>query len=499
MKYVWVGALVFGNLLFARTQDSETNINTRYTVETVIVSGNGWTTDVAAEHDPKFSGTLSKRLSSLIGDKLNPSALDEVGRRLRKELNARAVTRHVLRGGRPEYVKVVFKVQERANHFDVSVPKFLYNAQQGWSGAVEGSETVKQHRFTFGLVSDGDELAERFAGIHARYENSSLGTSRVRFAFQFESYHQQWNSATIEARDASEIYRARQNFEPEITFALAKPLTVSFGGSFERLQSQYPAARTEAANSAVTSVRYHHQTEGAETAQDFDGGYNLRAATGMLGSDFAYARHRGEFRYTLTRGRHTLIDDASGGILSGRAPLFERYFLGNSSTLRGWNKFDLDPVGGNRMAHNSVEYRYGLFETFYDVGAVWDSGQTATVRHGVGGRVALGRLRPGGGVPRTERTDRPDLYDGHELLMARHARGSGDQPQELAAGRPGHSLVPRRRRQWPLGGLRRGQPAPGGHTALIFLPAGPWRSIVCTMATRWFSWPACRCSPRTRT
>jgi hypothetical protein len=34
--------------------------------------------------------------------------------------------------------------------------------------------------------------------------------------------------------------------------------------------------------------------------------------------------------------------------------------------------------------HNTVEYRYGPFQAFYDTGAVWDSGQTATQRHSVG-------------------------------------------------------------------------------------------------------------------
>jgi outer membrane protein assembly factor BamA len=42
-------------------------------------------------------------------------------------------------------------------------------------------------------------------------------------------------------------------------------------------------------------------------------------------------------------------------------------------------------MGGNRMVHNSVDYRYGCFEAFYDAGAIWDSGaEPATVRHGVG-------------------------------------------------------------------------------------------------------------------
>jgi len=86
----------------------------------------------------------------------------------------------------------------------------------------------------------------------------------------------------------------------------------------------------------------------------------------------------------LTRGKSVVIDDVTTGVLTGRAPLFERFVLGNSSTLRGWNKYDLDPLGGNRMVHNSVEYRYGVLEAFYDAGAIWDRGETATLRHSVG-------------------------------------------------------------------------------------------------------------------
>jgi outer membrane protein assembly factor BamA len=52
--------------------------------------------------------------------------------------------------------------------------------------------------------------------------------------------------------------------------------------------------------------------------------------------------------------------------------------------LRGWNRFEINPLGGNRMAHNSVEYRYGPFQAFYDSGAVWDSGQPAIIRHSFG-------------------------------------------------------------------------------------------------------------------
>ena len=51
MKYAWLGCLLLGGLLSAGTQDSEFNVNSRYTVETVMVSGDGWTADIAADHD----------------------------------------------------------------------------------------------------------------------------------------------------------------------------------------------------------------------------------------------------------------------------------------------------------------------------------------------------------------------------------------------------------------------------------------------------------------
>ena len=60
-----------------------------------------------------------------------------------------------------------------------------------------------------------------------------------------------------------------------------------------------------------------------------------------------------------------------GGI-TGDAPLFERFTLGDSTTLRGWNKFDIAPAGGDRVFHQSLEYRYHGFGVFLDSGSVWN-------------------------------------------------------------------------------------------------------------------------------
>jgi Outer membrane protein/protective antigen OMA87 len=321
--------------------------------------------------------------------KLNPSYLEDLAKRIRKELNVRAVTPQILRGDTPDYVKVIFEIKGRPRSFDVSVPKFLYHTKQGWSAAVEGTFEVWDQRFTGAIVSDGDALAERFAGVYARYENPHLGTDRVRFALLGETYHEQWNRATRTA--GAETYRARHNIEPSLTFQVAGPLTLSVGASFARIEPEFPAASTLAANAAVTSLRYHRSFEGANgLQQQLDAGYNLRAATNVLSSDYIYARHNAQVRYTLGRGRHVIFDDAMAGIISGHAPLYERYVLGTSSTLRGWNKFDIDPLGGDRMAHNTLEYRYRVFEVFYDVGAVWSRGQPAEARHALGAGLRRG-------------------------------------------------------------------------------------------------------------
>ena len=79
MKYLWIGCLlVAGCPIFAGTQDSEFNVNTRYTVENILVAGAGWTTDLVASHDDHISFGIRRDLVALIGQKLNPAALDEV-------------------------------------------------------------------------------------------------------------------------------------------------------------------------------------------------------------------------------------------------------------------------------------------------------------------------------------------------------------------------------------------------------------------------------------
>jgi hypothetical protein len=395
MKYVWLGCLVFGGLLFGGTQDSDINVNTRYTVDAVTIFGKGWKTTFLenhtdqAEQTQKLSSRLKADLADLIGRKLNPGVLDTLAERIKRELSAREVTHRLLRAETPEHVQVEFEVTPSRGGVDMNVTQFTYNSRSGWSGAGEAGFNVRQHYFMAGLVSDGDWLPERYAGFNISYEDRHLGSDRLRLRFQVESYHELWNASTVQllkadSRITSDAYRDRQNFQPSLSITLAKPLSLEVGASFERFDTQTAGAPAEASNAVFTTLRYHRQLEGADNQQDVDASYAIRVAARTFASDFSYARHTARLRYHLQHGKQSLSDDFWGGVVTGRAPLDDRFVLGNSTYLRGWNKYELDPIGGNRVVYNSVDYRYGLFQAFYDSGAIWDEGQPVTARHSMG-------------------------------------------------------------------------------------------------------------------
>jgi outer membrane protein assembly factor BamA len=60
------------------------------------------------------------------------------------------------------------------------------------------------------------------------------------------------------------------------------------------------------------------------------------------------------------------------GKITGAPPLFERFAVGDTTTLRGWDKFEITPAGGDRLAYSSIEYRYTGLALFLDFGSVWD-------------------------------------------------------------------------------------------------------------------------------
>lgn len=367
------------------------NVNSRYTVESVQVVPDG---------NSRLSPGLRQDLQKLVGGKFDPVALASLSGRIRRELNARMVLHRLARGAEPNHIKVVFEIVQRKS-FELSATHLAYESRQGLSGALEATFHRGSHSVAAAVVSDTDELLERFTGYRLRYDRVTLGTSRFAFGMDLESYHDQWDESTQShaAAEPGLLYRTRMNLQPAVTFRIARGLTFNSGVSLQHFETQFPAARTEAANSLVNTLRYRRSWEASDASQTLDAAYSLRAATRILDSDYVYARHLVSARYEWRTRRSGVKLRGMAGSIAGQAPLFERFALGDSTTLRGWNKYDLTPLGGNRMAYASAEYSYRMLHGFYDTGAVWNLGQTADVKHALGGGVHSGNLYFSVGFP----------------------------------------------------------------------------------------------------
>ncbi len=362
-----------------------TNINSRYTIEKVSVSGFG---------NSLISTPLRTELDHVVGEKLDQSRLEKLADRMKKELHVSDVAVKVTKGTAPEHVLVTFEVKSKQQRFDLNVAKFLYDAEQGWSGEGTATTRVGGNAITIGLVSDGDALLERFAGLKARYQRDHLGTKWLGLRFEFDTFHDQWNRATLAAVSASSgtsavepvTYRDRQVFTPEARLYLAEPLELDFGVRFARYRPSTPGANTESSNAVVSTLRYHQRwgSEGDVQQQELDGSYSFDEATHFFESDPVYTRHMARARYKLHRGHNSVQVSFLAGRIYGQTPLFDRFVLGDASTLRGWNKFDLDPLGGSHVAHGSIDYLYRFFQVFYDTGAVWDRAEDREQKQSLG-------------------------------------------------------------------------------------------------------------------
>jgi Omp85 superfamily domain len=361
------------------------NVNARYTVESVNVMGSS---------DRSLSHSLRADLDHVVGQKLDHPRLEQLAGRIKKELQVADVSVRVAKGSRQDFVAVTFEVTKGTERtVDLEIAKFLYDSREGWSG--EGDATIHADRtaFTFGVVSDDDLLPERYSGIRAKVERNSVGTDRLSVGFEFDDFHDQLDSDAASELSPGEVemYRDRQVYSPEATLVIAQSLELDFGTRFSRFRLSTPASRTESSNAVVSTLRYHPRWGSAEDPkhpgdpeQEVEASYSVEAATHVLESDPAYTRHEVRAHYRFHHLRNLVDVRFLAGKITGLAPLFDRFVLGNSSTLRGWDKYDLDPFGGSRVVYGSVNYNYRFLEVFYDTGAIWDRPQDRQPRQSAG-------------------------------------------------------------------------------------------------------------------
>jgi hypothetical protein len=363
-------------VLVARISDDGSlveNINTRYIVETVEIQG-------IPETD--ISRSLRDRLQALVGKRLDHDEADELARLLEAERPGYSVERRISRGSERGRIRVVFEFSEKEGTrwipFAPSRSKFVYHSEQGWSGSVDIPMGGRHHRVTAGFsVSNNDDLVEEYSGVRVAFESRKLATDRLGARIEIARFNNTWREPTLFALATDPTipapYRTRLTVEPSVTFAPTPYVRVTGGVSLSELESLMQPPASQNANAVVTRIDYDQRWyQARDVTQRVEASYELRTSAEALESDLSYRRHLGSLRYRYSQRHNTVIANVAFGGITGAAPLFERFTLGDSATLRGWNKFDIAPAGGDRVFNSSLEYRYRFVGAFLDGGSVWN-------------------------------------------------------------------------------------------------------------------------------
>lgn len=361
------------------------NVNSKYIVETVEFRYARKPNAIA-----KPGVDIQQLVDREVGRNFAQDRFEGIVRRLKSEYRSYRVTHRMEKGSKPDHVKVIFELERRgielngeSNDF-----KFIYHSKNNFSfGGTADFNIGKQGGLLIGALTDNDLTIERTSGIRGGYRYDVLGR-HVRLAIVGESFRAQWNASTLAAAGPEQegLYRRRQTLEPSVSIQVLPSLRLKAGFNLQRIETQFPVARFESSHALISSLRYEQGWDlGTNTRNLVGAGYDLRAAARTLGSEFVYTRHAFDVNQSLTLPhQQALLLSFNAGTLNGRAPLYDRFVLGNTQTLRGWSRFDLAPLGGDRMAHGSVEYRVRGVRLLYDRGAVWDEGQKAKARQSAG-------------------------------------------------------------------------------------------------------------------
>jgi hypothetical protein len=367
-----------------RDQDRRGDANARYLIERAEIRG---------IPDSDVARDLSAEVQTLVGKPLGSEDVDQVEAKVRTAFPDYNVGRQVTRGRRSREIHLSFVLDLRESaqwlRFTPMNSSLLYHSDQGWGTLLDFAIGFRDFRVTPIVAIDyGDDLLEEYSGFGVRVESRKLGTRRLGASFEWTTFDQDWHDATTAALAASPaipgLYEDRNTITPLVTFALTHQLSVSGGVAITELEPFADVAGSPMANAYVAQVRFDNRWRQGGATHAVDAHFIVRDASTSLESDFDYTRYLGKGWYSYRRSKHTVVAAGMAGSIDGAAPLFERFSLGDSQTLRGWNKYDLAPAGGDRMFYTSLEYRYSGFGFFLDSGSVWDDGADSRVRVAAG-------------------------------------------------------------------------------------------------------------------
>src|SRR5437667_1242457 len=369
------------------TPDAEapgTNINERYAVAAVELEG---------VSRSLISDALYDEMQRMVGQRLDHRQAELLRQRIESELGVRyTVVRKVRRSTTPRQLQITYEVS-RNPLLPFRNPRTFaaYHSKEGFSFAFDVAPHLDHQRtqkLFVGAANGGDSLSERFAGFRIGYEDVKLATDRLGLRFDYATYHTQWNVHTFNAAQESVsgpgLYRRRRSLEASLAFAIDAYFYVTTGITANELEMQSPTVHFEPVRAGKASLRYRRVFGDGDDKQGLAGGYEVRTGTRALDSNFVYTRHSWDAEYMFRHEKHVIATTFVAGRITGNAPLFERFSLGDVETLRGWNKYEIAPLGGSREAYGSLEYHFDHLLAFYDVGSIWDPGVSVKIKPSIG-------------------------------------------------------------------------------------------------------------------
>ena len=390
------------------------NINAKYIVESVELKG---------IDKSKFSESLWADMQRMVGHPVDDAAADQLRERMAAEIKGSHARRSVERGSDPQHVRIVYEsVSQTSINFSGSGG---YHSRQKFSG--RGTVSYTFYDFV-GVkvdgVNDASTLTERYAGY--KY-GAWTEYKRVRFNAEYSSFRAQWSPGTLQAASASgtsaDLYRLRDTIEPSAKITIIREFHITLGVTASQLQMQVPTSHFESVRTANGNADYKFYLSSSQKHQ-LSGSYDIRVAGDTLGGSASFTRHLFDQNYEFklkkpdpgtkfTPDGHQLDFNVQLGRITGTAPMFERFSLGSTSTLVGWNKYDISPLGASRMAYGAVTYTNRYFSTQFESGSLWNDSQSRVLHNAISANLLLGNIlhapvamriilnaaRPGIGIP----------------------------------------------------------------------------------------------------
>ena len=368
-------------------QDRDPDINNKYVVDDVRLHG---------VPPREVTPELRKELDSLSGKPLDSDAAERVGNQLRAAFPGYDVDRRTGRSDQKGHINVIYLLTRpewaRFMRFEPLSANTLFHSDQGWGAVLPLAVVVNDVRvLPIATFSNADDLIEEYSGFALRVESRRLGTERLGMSFEWSTNDPDWRNPTLAALalrpDIPGPYSGRRSVTPLLKFAFTPAVTVIGGVGITELDPvpDDSGLSSQMANVAIASLRYKQQwPHSAGPDHEAGAAFTVRAGRTSLQSDFTYESYLAEVDYLYRWRKHSVLVSAMAGGISGTAPLFERFTLGDSKTLRGWDKYEISPVGGNRMFSTSLEYRLHDVMLFLDAGSVWDTGSEKRVRFSTG-------------------------------------------------------------------------------------------------------------------